>query len=110
MEILNVPFTSIDWSLIPTTSHRGETGHATWKTVEAGNIRVRLVEYSPGYLADHWCPRGHVIHILEGELISELKDGSKTHLVQGMSYLMSDDAVNPHRSSTRSGTRLFIVD
>ena len=110
MEILNVPFTSIDWSSIPETVHPGETGHATWKTVELGNIRVRLVTYSPGYLADHWCPRGHVIHILGGEMISELKDGSKTFLKEGMTYMMSNDSANPHRTFTENGVRLFIVD
>jgi hypothetical protein len=110
MEILQVPFTSINWDEIPRTKHQGETGFATWRTVESGNIRVRLVEYSPGYLADHWCARGHVIHVLSGEMESELKDGSKSFMKAGMSYMMSDDSLNPHRSFTESGVKLFIVD
>lgn len=110
MEITQVPFTAIDWSEVPETIHTGETGQAIWKTVEKGNIRVRLVTYSPSYLADHWCPRGHVIHILSGTMVSELKDGTKTEMNAGMTYLMSDDPENPHRSYTEAGVSLFIVD
>jgi quercetin dioxygenase-like cupin family protein len=110
MEIIQVPFTTIDWSEIPETIHPGETGQAIWKTVEKRNIRVRLVTYSPGYLADHWCPRGHVIHILSGAMVSELKDGTKTAMRAGMTYMMSDDHKNPHRSFTEAGVSLFIVD
>jgi hypothetical protein len=110
MEILQVPFTTINWSEVPETAHSGETGQAIWKTIQTGNIRVRIVEYSPGYLADHWCARGHVIHILRGEMASELKDGSKSFMKAGMTYLMSDDPGNPHRSFTETGVTLFIVD
>jgi quercetin dioxygenase-like cupin family protein len=110
MEILQVPFTAIDWSEAEETIHPGTTGHTTWKTIQIGNVRVRMVEYSPGYLADHWCARGHVIHILKGEMVSELKDGSKSYLKQGMTYMMGDDPGNPHRSFTETGVMLFIVD
>lgn len=110
MKILDVPFSMIDWSEVPETTHPGETGQATWKTVERGNMRIRLVTYSPGYLADHWCPRGHAIHILSGSMVSELKDGTKTAMKAGMTYMMSDDSENPHRSFTESGVTLFIVD
>lgn len=110
MNIQKVPFTCIDWNEIHETVHPGATGYATWKTLEQGNMRVRLVTYSPGYLADHWCSRGHVIHILQGEMVSELKDGTISIMKEGMSYMMSDDAVNPHRSYTGQGVSLFIVD
>ena len=110
MKIENIPFKSVNWEEIPETHHPGETGFATWRTVEKGNVRVRLVEYSPGFLADHWCARGHVIHILKGELTSELKDGSRSFLKAGMTYMMSDDEANPHRSYTQKGVSLFIVD
>jgi hypothetical protein len=110
MNIQNIPFSSINWTEVQETHHPGETGFATWRTVEKGNVRVRLVEYSPGYLADHWCARGHVIHILKGEMVSELQDGSRTCLEAGMTYMMSDDETNPHRSSTKNGVSLFIVD
>lgn len=73
--IENVPFCTINWSAITPTQHPGVTGEAYWRTFEIGNIRVRMVEYTPGYKADHWCPRGHVLLVLEGELVTELEDG-----------------------------------
>jgi quercetin dioxygenase-like cupin family protein len=109
MKIENVPFMTTDWQSLPTTQHPGETGVAHWKTIEAGNIRVRMVEYSPGYLADHWCSRGHVLFVLEGELITELKDGRRFTLRPGTSYQVASDA-EPHRSATSVGAKLFIVD
>lgn len=109
MKIENVPFFTVNWSAVPATNHPGETGMATWHTVEAGNIRVRMVEYSPGYLADHWCSRGHVLLVLEGELVTELKDGRKFTLTPGMSYQVAEGA-EPHRSVTTIGAKLFIVD
>jgi quercetin dioxygenase-like cupin family protein len=109
MKITEVPFCTIDWKSVPLTEHNGETGKAFWRTFEMGNIRVRMVEYTPGYSADHWCERGHVLLVLEGELVTELNDGRKFRLKAGMSYQVADGA-NPHRSSTRSGAKLFIVD
>ena len=109
MKIEGVPFGVTDWSKVPETTHRGETGFAEWRTVYAGNVRVRLVTYSPGYLADHWCSRGHILIVLEGVLITEIQDGPSHQLSAGMSYQVSDD-VDPHRSSTQTGARLFIVD
>ena len=109
MQIQDVPFGTTDWNAIEPTIHPGVTGEAIWRTFEEGNIRVRMVEYTPGYLADHWCSRGHVLLVLEGELITELEDGSKHLLNVGMSYQVADGA-NPHRSYTRTGAKLFIVD
>lgn len=109
MVITDVPFGTTDWSQVPTSHHPGETGHATWRTLEIGNIRVRMVEYSPGYRADHWCNRGHVLLVLEGELVTELSDGRSFLLRAGTSYQVADGA-NPHRSSTECGAKLFIVD
>lgn len=109
MQIQNVPFGTTDWNVIEPTIHPGVTGEAVWRTFEEGNIRVRMVEYTPGYFADHWCSRGHVLLVLEGELITELEDGTKHLLEAGMSYQVADGA-NPHRSYTRTGAKLFIVD
>jgi hypothetical protein len=109
MHIQGVPFGVTDWAAVRRTEHKGETGVAWWRTLEAGNIRVRMVEYSPGYLADHWCSRGHVLLVLEGELVTELKDGSSHVLRGGQSYQVADDAM-PHRSRTAGGATLFIVD
>jgi quercetin dioxygenase-like cupin family protein len=109
MQILNVPFGITDWSSIEPKEHPGETGIAYWRTLEVGNIRVRMVEYSPGYLADHWCDRGHVILVLEGELTTELRNGDSYTLRPGSSYQVADKAA-PHRSRTEKGAKLFIVD
>lgn len=110
MKLPNMPFTVTDWSKIEPTLHPGETGHATWRSFEVGDLRVRMVEYSPGYLADHWCDRGHVFLVLEGELVSELKDGRTTTMSAGMSYQVSDFGDAAHRSYSKDGARLFIVD
>jgi len=109
MQIESVPFATTDWSLVPETAHPGETGTAYWRTLEVGNIRVRMVRYSPGYLADHWCSRGHVLLVLTGELITELKDGTRHVMGPGMSYQVASDQT-PHRSQSPNGATLFIVD
>ena len=110
MKIPALPFTVTDWTALPPAHHPGEAGHATWRTFAIGDLRVRLVEYSPGYRADHWCERGHVLYVLEGELETELRDGRTFQLTQGMSYQVSDHGDAAHRSSTTTGARLFIVD
>lgn len=109
MRIEAVPFSTVDWGRIPVSEHPGEAGMATWRTVEAGNIRIRMVEYSPGYRADHWCSRGHVLLVLAGELVTELAGGARHALTAGMSYHVAEDTA-PHRSSTTDGATLFIVD
>src|SRR5919202_6494158 len=109
MKIPSLPFTVTDWSRVEPTIHPGETGHAVWRTLNIGDLRVRMVEYTPGYRADHWCDRGHVLLVLEGELETELRDGRRFTLRPGMSYQVSDHGDAAHRSSTRSGAKLFIV-
>ncbi|MBB3612211.1 DHCW motif cupin fold protein [Rhizobium sp. BK602] len=110
MKIPELPFTTIDWEAVAPTRHAGESGFALWRSLNIGDIRVRVVEYSPGYVADHWCDRGHIIYVLEGELISELKDGRSSVLTKGMGYQVSDFGDAAHRSSTKTGAKLFIVD
>jgi hypothetical protein len=109
MDMENIPFSTTNWSDIVATEHPGETGTAYWRTKQFDDIRVRLVEYTPGYQADHWCKKGHILFCLEGELHTELADGRKFLLTPGMSYQVADNA-EPHRSSTQTGVRLFIVD
>jgi quercetin dioxygenase-like cupin family protein len=109
MRIEGVPFITTEWSQVPATEYSGTSGVALWRTFEQGNIRVRLVEYSPGYEADHWCHRGHVLLVLEGELVTELADGRQLTLHSGMSYQVADDA-SAHKSRTATGAKLFIVD
>ena len=109
MQISEIAFGTTDWSAVEATEHKGETGAATWRTRHFGPIRVRMVDYTPGYLADHWCVKGHILLCLEGELKTELADGRVFVLKSGMSYQVADNA-EPHRSSTEIGARLFIVD
>jgi quercetin dioxygenase-like cupin family protein len=109
MLMSEIPFGTTDWSTVPRTEHKGETGVAHWRTRQFGAVRVRMVEYSAGYLADHWCSKGHILLCLEGELETELADGRKFVLKPGTSYQVADGA-EPHRSFTASGAKLFIVD
>lgn len=109
MHIESFPFRTLDWSSVPKEEHPGETGVAYWQVQHLNNIRVRKVEYTPGYLADHWCSKGHVIYCLEGELETELGDGRRYSLTAGMCYFVGDNN-EAHRSSTQTGCLLFIVD
>lgn len=104
-----IPFTAIDWKKLPREEHPGTTGTSWWRTVQLGGLRVRVVEYSPGYLADHWCPRGHVVHCLEGEFTSEEEKGGMVRLSAGASYVVSDGR-SSHRSHSEKGATLLIVD
>ncbi len=110
MKLPQSPFEVTDWSSVEPTQHPGESGVATWRTIMLGDVRIRRVDYSPGYLADHWCDRGHVLYVLDGEMETELKDGRSFKLTAGMSYRVSDFGDPAHRSSTASGASLFIVD
>lgn len=109
MQITELAFGITDWSQVEAVDHPGETGHARWRTRQFGAIRVRMIEYSPGYLADHWCRKGHILLCLEGELHTELEDGRCFVLRPGMSYQVADGA-EPHRSRSSIGARLFVVD
>lgn len=109
MQIADIPFGTTDWSTISPTEHKGDRGIAYWRTQEFGPIRVRMVEYTPGYVSDHWCLKGHVLLCLEGELHTKLQDGREFILRPGVSYQVADGA-EAHRSSAPTGAKLFIVD
>jgi hypothetical protein len=109
MIIKNIPFEATDWSAVKRERHSGETGYADWKVRQYGDIRVRLVEYSPGYKADHWCLKGHILYCIDGGMITTLKNGRSVELRKGMSYQVEDDNY-PHSSYTKNGAKLFIVD
>lgn len=109
MQMSGIPFGTTDWSSVERTEHKGDTGIAYWRTRNFGAIRVRMLEYSPGYLADHWCVKGHILLCVEGELHTELKDGRTFVLRPGMSYQVADHA-EAHRSSAPLGAKLFVVD
>lgn len=109
MSLENIPFQTIDWTLIPKAEYQGETGKTIWQTLQFKGLRIRMVEYSKGYLADHWCQKGHIVHCLEGEFSSENRDGSVFHLKKGMTYVVSDD-LSSHRSISENGVKLMIID
>lgn len=104
-----IAFQTIDWKNIARTEHKGETGTAYWQTVEFDGLRIRYVEYSKNYKADHWCEKGHIVYCLKGEVINELENGTQSILREGMSYVVSD-GLSSHRSITESGVHLLIID
>jgi len=105
----SIPFQTTDWSLIPKTTHSAETGAAYWQTLKFGDLRIRMVEYSANYKADHWCEKGHIVYCIEGEMETELATGEKLLLKKGMTYQVSDD-LSSHRSSSVNGVKLLIID
>ena len=109
MNTENIPFQTIDWQNVPRTEHKGITGTAYWQTIQFGGLRIRVVEYSKNYLADHWCQKGHIVYVLEGKFISELENGDSFTLTKGMSYVVTDD-LSSHRSVTTEGVKLLIID
>jgi quercetin dioxygenase-like cupin family protein len=113
MRMADIPFGTTDWSAIAPTRHAGDAGEALWRTRHFGpdgnQIRVRMVDYSPGYISDHWCEKGHILLCLEGQLETVLADGRRFVLTPGVSYQVADGA-EPHRSAAPKGAKLFIVD
>lgn len=104
-----IPFQSIDWSVINKVMHRGAGGTAWWQTLQLAGLRIRIVEYGPGYLADHWCSKGHLLYCISGSFESELQTGEIFILREGMNYIVSDN-MSTHRSSTKEGVKLLIID
>jgi len=105
----NIQFQAINWDTIQKTEHKGETGRSYWQTLQFGDLRIRMVEYTEAYLADHWCQKGHIVHCLEGSFVSELQNGESFTLTPGMSYIVSDEQ-SSHRSISKNGVKLLIID
>ena len=105
----NINFGLTDWQKVKAEKHSGTSGFASWKVLNFGNVRVRMVEYSENYLADHWCDKGHFIYCIEGEMTTELKDGRKFILKKGMTYQVGDNS-DSHKSYSDKGCKIFIVD
>jgi hypothetical protein len=105
----HIPFTAIDWDTVPKTEHIGRNGTAIWQTIQYPGLRIRIVEYSSGYLADHWCQKGHIVYCLEGEVINEQESGELTILKKGMGYVVSD-GLSSHRSNSKEKVKLLIID
>lgn len=106
---MTIPFQTIDWASVPKTEHPGETGTSFWQTLQLPGLRIRLVEYGAGYLADHWCQKGHIVYCIEGEFTTEMESGATFTLSKNMSYVVSDE-LSSHRSVSKSGVKLLIVD
>jgi len=109
MKMSEIPFGTTNWAEVDPERKSGETGWADWRVRQFGEVRVRMLDYSPGYRANHWCVKGHILLCLEGELVTELEDGRTFTLKPGMSYQVADGA-EPHRSHTAIGAKLFVVD
>ncbi|MDU9004414.1 DHCW motif cupin fold protein [Sedimentitalea todarodis] len=110
MNLPDTPFTTLDWNAIPSEEYPGTTGTSRWRSFSSGDLRVRMVDYGPGYLADHWCDRGHVLHVISGELVVELADGREIPISQGSSFCVSNHGDAAHRVRTSQGCSVFIVD
>lgn len=110
MNIPDMPFTVTEWGKVEPVEHPGETGMSLWRELQVGDIRLRQVDYSAGYLADHWCDRGHILHVLRGTLAVDLKDGRSATLSPGMSFQVSDHGDAAHRVRSEDGCTVFIVD
>jgi hypothetical protein len=106
---MEIPFQQVNWSTIEKVEYKGETGTSFWQTLQYDGLRVRIVEYSENYLADHWCKKGHIVHCLEGEFSSELSSGEIIALKEGTSYIVSDE-LSTHRSRSNKGAKLLIID
>ncbi|HOZ65983.1 MAG TPA: DHCW motif cupin fold protein [Burkholderiaceae bacterium] len=109
MKMNLIPFGTTDWTSIEAVEKSAQAGKAFWRTQQFGDVRVRMVEYTAGYVSDHWCVKGHILLCIEGELQTELEDGRTFTLKPGMSYQVADNA-EPHRSTAPKGAKLFIVD
>ncbi len=109
MQLSPFPFQTLDWTTIPAEIYKGETGEARWQVFKMNDIRVRMVTYSPGYKADHWCSKGHIIFCISGQMDTLLEDGRRFTLTAGMTYHVGDNC-EAHQSSTETGCQLFIVD
>ena len=104
-----INFQTIDWSKVEKSAHPGKTGESFWQTLQFPELRIRIVEYSPGYLADHWCKKGHIVQCLEGEFVIELETAEAFTLTAGMTYVVSDE-LSSHRSVSKNGVKLLIID
>lgn len=109
MQDTQILFQAIDWKSIPKTEYKGQTGTSHWQTIQFPGMRIRVIDYSANYVADHWCSKGHIVHCLEGEFINELQTGEKHTMTKGLTYVVSDNA-SSHRSVSKNGARLFVVD
>ncbi len=110
MKIINIPFQQTHWNSIPKVEHIGETGTSFWKVKEIANFRMRIVEYSRNFKADHWCKKGHLLYVLKGVIEIEMKNGETYQLGEADSFVVGDDRQNPHIISSDFGAKVLIID
>jgi quercetin dioxygenase-like cupin family protein len=111
MKLANMPETTIDWSLIAETEIQGASGFSNTRAHQSGEVQQRIVEYAPGYLADHWCAKGHVIYVIAGALTIEHENEEPAcALSAGMSWQVADGEGPAHRVRSENGATVFIVD
>jgi len=91
MHLSCIPFETTDWSSVEPSGRPRETGLARWRTRDLESIRVRTVEYTPGYRADRQCTKVHRLLRLDGEPPAELADGRRFILAPGMSRHVAVD-------------------
>lgn len=106
MELSGLPEAVVDWSRTPATKTAGATSRAH----KTNDVQLRVVDYDPGYLADHWCSKGHILYVISGSLTIEHGDGKASYeLAAGMSWQTADNGP-PHRVRSTGGATVFIVD
>lgn len=107
--MISIPFQTIPWQELEKQEQAGEKGTSISRNIEFRGLRIRMVDYSSGYLADHWCEKGHIVHCLEGEFNSELQGSETIRLTTGDTYVVSD-GMSSHRSFSEHGAKLLIID
>ena len=110
MKLTGLPTGVTDWSSLSASSQPGAMGAATIRGRHIGDMQLRLVSYSAGYMADHWCHKGHIVVVIAGAAMIEHEDGRRYELSAGMAYHVSDDEQAPHRLTSREGASVFILD
>jgi mannose-6-phosphate isomerase class I len=110
MKLKESLFHSIDWEMLQTEEHKGESGTSYWRIYETDDFRVRMIEYSPEFRLEHFCSKGHIILVVDGKLSLEIKNNGKIELEEGMSFLIGDSQKNSHLAFTKTGAKVFIVD
>lgn len=109
MDIKILENISINWELSQAEKSLGTSGFVFSKSVDLGTIRMRQLSFSENYEADHWCEKGHIIHVLAGELIIEYQDGSQVTIPTGQSLILGD-SISLHKAKTESESTVLIID
>ena len=110
MKLDDLPAGITDWSDVTASVYPSQSGTATMRTRQFGDIQLRLVDYSSNYVADHWCHKGHIVFVVAGQLTIEHQQSETYKLTPGTTYHVADDEGPPHRVLSKTGATIFIVD